>query len=127
MSTLDAMAERRQLGIKMIDRLEKMPRPQKWKVTRDFVLSQNKNLSYQDYMFIDQLQEERSRLLKDTGASASGDVRYLMSMPDFIYAALIAIDPELQDELNDKDKKVSDRAWNKLTAAFPMYQVARKI
>lgn len=127
MPTIDAIREKRELGIKMIAHIESLPRPQKWQVTREFVLSQNKNLSYQDHKFIEQVNEERKHLLKDTGASKTGDSRYLMSMPDFIYGALIAIDTDLQDELNNPDKNISSKMWQKLANAFPMYKVARKV
>lgn len=125
--TLDATTEKRQLGIKMIAHLESLPRPRNWQVTREFVLSQNKNLSYQDHKFIEQVNEERKHLLKDTGASKSGDSRYLLSMPDFIYAAIIAIDKDLQDDLNNPNKKASTKTWQQVAEAFPMYKVARKI
>jgi hypothetical protein len=124
---MDAVTERRQLGIKVIERIEALPRPEKWRVAREFILATNKNASYADYKFRESVRKERDALLKDTGASKSGDSRYLLSMPDFIYAALIATDPPLQDELNSKDKKLSDKMWNKLAYAFPEYRIARKI
>jgi hypothetical protein len=124
---MDAVTEKRQLGLQVIKRIEQLPRPEKWRVTREFVLASNKNASYADHKFVENVAKERNSMLKATGASKSGDSRYLLSMPDFIYAALIATDPDLQDELNNPDKKTSDRAWNKLAAAFPEYAIARKI
>ena len=127
MTNIDAVTAKRKLGIEMIKRLQELPRPQKWRDTREFVLNTNPKASYADHKFIESVNKERNALLKDTGASKTGDSRYLLSMPDFIYAALIAIDPDLQDELNDPDRLVSNKAWNRLANAFPEYRVARKI
>lgn len=111
----------------MIAYLEGLPRPQKWQETRHFTLQMNKHASYLDHKFIQQVNADRLALRNDlTASSKSGDSRHLLCMPDFIYGALIAIDPQLQDELNDKDKQLSDKAWKKLANAFPMYRLPRK-
>lgn len=123
---MDALTEKRQLGLQVIKRIEELPRPEKWQVTREFLLATNKNASYLDHKFIQQLKEERNNLRNDlTASSKNGDSRFLLSMPDFIYAALIATDPHLQDELNDKDRHQSTKAWKKLANAFPMYKMPR--
>lgn len=123
---MDAVTEKRQLGIQMIKRIEQLPRPEKWRVTREFLLNTNNNASYADHKFIESLNAERANLRNDlTASSKSGDSRYLLSMPDFIYAALIATDPDLQDELNDPDKNQSTKAWKKLANAFPEYRIPR--
>lgn len=123
---MDAVTEKRQLGIKMIAYLEGLPRPRKWQETRHFTLSMNKNASYADHKFIESLKAERNSLINDiTASSKSGDSRYLLSMPDFVYAAIIAVDPLLQEELNNKDHYISTKAWKKLANAFPEYKIPR--
>lgn len=122
---MDAVTETRQLGIKAIERIEAMPRSEKWRATRELVLAANPKLEPVDRKFQELVKRERDTLMSATGAGQHG--RRLLSMPDFIYAALIALDPQLKPELDSKDRPVRDRAWNSLTKAFPEYSLVRKI
>lgn len=122
---MDPVTQKRQLAVDVIKRIEQLPRPEKWRVTREFLLANNPKLVPVDYAFIKQVARERNQLHKVSGISKTGDSRYVLSMPDFMFAALIALDPWLKPELDDKDRKARDRAWNKLARAFPEYAVGK--
>jgi magnesium-transporting ATPase (P-type) len=69
--------------------------------------------------------ERESNMIKDTGASKSGDMRALFSMPQYLYAALHTLDPDFTAAQEDPER--STKLNLKLAKAFPEYRLARKI
>lgn len=123
---LTKKAEARQLGIKAIERIEKMPaRVERWRATRELVLAANPKLIPLDADFSRRVGLQREGSFTSTGAGKHG--RQILSMPDFIYFGIISMDTELAQELNNKDRVIRDRAYANLAKAFPEYRTARKI
>lgn len=122
---LTKKAEARQLGLKALERIEKLPRVEQWRAIKEFVLSANPKLIPLDNDFQRRVALQREHSFSDTGAGKHG--RQILSMPDFIYFPILAIDPSLAEELNNRDRVIRDKAYAKLTKAFPEYRTARKI
>lgn len=117
--------EDREQYLKEIERIESLPRPAKWQAIRDLVFKMHPGYIPEELAFISDLKELRETdNFKKTGASKSGDMRHLMKLPQVVYTALIALDPDLFQEMSNTSGD-SRQTWNKLYDAFPMYRVAR--
>lgn len=118
------VTEREQL-LQEVARIEGLPRPEKWHAIRDFTLKMHPGFIPAELDFIAAVTELReSNNFKKTGASKSGDMRHLMKIPQYIYTALIALDPDLFQEMASGNGG-SQQTWRKLYNAFPMYRASR--
>ena len=117
--------ERRQL-LHELERIEGLPQIQKWQATRDFVLKLHPGYVREELDFIASVKEIREKEnLKPTGASKTGALRHTMKIPQYIYTALLAVDPSLYEEMSGRNPEAQDALMKKLYKAFPMYRVAR--
>lgn len=105
--------------------IEAMPQAQRWRAIKKLLFSVKPELKALDRVFIAQVTEERSNMLNDLGASKSLSTRKLLSMPQYLYAALHVLDPEFTKQQDDPELSVKTNL--KLAEVFPEYCLARKI
>ena len=109
-----------------VARIEKLPQAQRWREIKTLLLKVKPDLVPLDNQFIQQIKEEREHnIFSDTGASKSGSTRHLMSMPQYLYAALHVIDPEFTQL--QENPETSQKVNRKLAQVFPEYRIARKV
>ena len=106
--------------------IEGLPQAQRWRAIKDLLLKTRPDIAQIDREFCQAVREEReNNMFSKTGASKSGDMRALMSLPQYLYAMLHAMDP---DFTNLQANPETNRKINlKLARAFPEYRLCEKI
>jgi len=120
----NAVNPRRAFADKVLE-IEGMPQAKRWLAIKKLLLEVKPELRALDKQFIEQVNEERLNMLNDLGASKSMSTRKLLSMPQYLYAALHVLDPEFTKQQDDPELSVITNI--KLAKVFPEYCVARKI
>lgn len=116
----------RQQQLDEIERIENLPRPHIWRATKDFVLRLHPEFRDIDRQFVEACREIREAdLTNKTASSKSGSMRNTMKIPQFIYEALIAMDPPLLEDISGKNGEAAAMMGKKLYNAFPEYRIAR--
>jgi hypothetical protein len=111
---------------KEVERIEQLPQTARWRAIKQLLFRVKPEFIPLDKEFIQAIKEEReTEMLKETGASKSGGVRKLYSMPQYMYAMLSVVDPDFQ-RLNE-DPNESKKLHLKVARAFPEYCLAKKI
>lgn len=124
---MNAQTETRNQAIDAIKQIEQLPRVQRWRAAREFLFQMKPYLRPLDNGFIKQVARQRENLRLPSGrSSVKSQGRQIIDMPDFVYFAVIAFDPVLEKELNERDVRASNRAWAKLGNAFPEYRLTRE-
>jgi hypothetical protein len=64
--------------------------------------------------------------MKSTGASKSGSMRVLVSLPEYLYIAIKAADQEFMPMSQSKNKAEIRKLQRRLWTAFPEYRLAER-
>jgi len=120
-----ALLERQAFG-REVARIEALPQMQRWREIKNLLLKTKPDLIPIDREFCQAVREEReNNMFNKTGASKSGDMRALMSLPQYLYSVLHLIDPEFTRL--QEDPQTARKTNLKLARAFPEYRLAEKI
>jgi hypothetical protein len=125
MLTDNELFKRQQFG-KAVAHIEGLPQEQRWRLIKDLLFAVKPEFVPLDKQFVEHVKFEREQnMINATGASKSGDMRALFSMPQYLYAALHALDPDFTAAQEDPER--STKLNLKLAQAFPEYRLSRKI
>lgn len=119
--------EQKEKHLKAIEKIESLPRPQKWREVKKFVLSIHPELRAIDKEYMQACKEMRQGLNSDTASSELGTLSLTMKIPTYVYQALIKFDPEIVEEASGRNKGYQYQIMQEMAKAFPEYRVARKI
>jgi hypothetical protein len=120
-----ALLERQAFG-REVARIEGLPQMERWRAIKTLLLKTKPDLIPIDREFCQAIREEReSNMFNKTGASKSGDMRALMSLPQYLYSVLHLIDPEFTRL--QEDPETSRKTNLKLARTFPEYSLAERI
>ena len=109
-----------------VEKIEGMPQMQRWRAIKELLFRVKPEFIPLDQAFCQAIREEREfNMLKETGASKSGDIRKLFSMPQYLYATLHLIDPEFTKM--QEDPVLARELNHKLARTFPEYRLAKRI
>lgn len=109
-----------------VERIEALPQTQRWRAIKNLLLETKPELREVDRQYCEAIAEERAfGMLSETGASKSGDIRRLYSMPQYMYAMLHLIDPEFTKMQEDPD--TAKKTNLKIAEVFPEYCLASRI
>lgn len=122
------LIEDRQARIRAIETIESIRgRSDRWRAIQKLMFDINPHLREDDLVHQEAVKELRLRQLASTGSSKGGDFRSLYSMPEYLYRALQAMDPEFQAMQSSKDNETVKRFNRAIWAAFPEYRTATKL
>jgi len=119
--------EQRDKHIKTIEEIEHAPRPQKWRKIKELVLELHPELVRPDDDFAQACKELRQRLSSSTASCKTGDLRNTMKIPNYIYQAIIKLDPDFMIEMSGRNHGHQLLIGKQLYKAFPEYRVARAL
>lgn len=108
-----------------VGRIEGLPQAERWRAIKNLLMKTKPDLIPIDKQFIAAIAEERQNTLNDLGATKSLSTRKLLSMPQYLYAALHILDPEFTRLQEDPDTATKTNL--KLAKVFPEYCVAKRI
>ena len=119
------IVEERTQRLNEIERIEKLPRTQKWRAMKELMLKMKPELEATDKGVCEAMREKREiDNLKSTGASKSGDMRHSLSLPEYLYLSIKAIEPDFMNF--DIMTKAEARAeTKKVWETFPEYRGCR--
>lgn len=121
--TTNVLSQRRQ-QLAAIERLDRLPQTERWREIKNLLFKIHPEYVAMDNDFCEAVAEERNlNRLTATGATKSGAMRSLITMPDYLYTALKTVDPNFIDA----QKADSKRLWRKLWQTFPEYRACEKI
>lgn len=118
--------EQKAKDLRAIERIEFMPRPQKWREIRKFVLAKHPKYAAEDREFVQACKELRQKSESSTAASKSLDLRNSMKIPNYVYQALKLLDPEIAVEMSGRNHGLQEKFGEQLYKAFPEYRIARR-
>jgi len=125
MTSEQELQQRQDFG-KAVAKIEALPQAQRWREIKNLLFKVKPDLIPLDREFVQQIKEEReTNLITDTGASKSGSIRALYSMPQYLYSALHVLDPEFTRL--QENPETSKQTNLKLAKVFPEYTIARKV
>ncbi len=111
---------------KEVERIRSLPQSQRWRECKRLLFTVKPELVAVDKGHIAAIRQERDfEMLSATGASKSGDMRRLYSMPQYMYAMLHLIDPEFTKLQEDPD--TAKKTNLKIAEVFPEYRLAQRI
>ena len=120
------MEDPRKVFAKEVERIESLPQSERWRAIKNLLFKVKPELVALDREFVQDVRERREiEAYKDTGASKSGGVRALYSMPQYLYAALHLMDPEFTRL--QEDPEASKDINLKIARTFPEYRLCRKV
>lgn len=111
--------------VKAIEQIEMAPRPEKWRLTKKFLLDLKPWLVEAEKEHCEACKEIREASQDKYAASKTGVMRNSMKLFGPVYSALIKLDPELKIELNATNKNTTPLIGKQLWEAFPEYRIAR--
>lgn len=118
----------RQARIKAIEVIESTKgRSDRWRAIQRLMFDINPGLREDDLIHQAAVKELRLKQLSQTGASKTGDFRSLYSMPEYLYRALQAMDPEFQAMQSSNDNLTVKKFNRAIWGAFPEYRIAEKV
>lgn len=118
--------EQRAKHLKTIEKIENLPRPAKWREIKKLTLALHPGLVSYDNDFAEACQELREKHESIVGASKKATLREPMKLPNYLYQALMKLDPELRAEMSGKNNGLQILIGKQLWQAFPEYRIARK-
>lgn len=116
--------EQREKHLNTIEKIEGMKRPIKWREIKKFLLSLHPEFIPIDKGFCEAVKEIRE-VSTQTASTKSGELRQTMKIPQYIYNAINALDPEVLTESSGKNKGLQQIIGKELWKAFPEYRIAR--
>jgi len=117
--------EQRQKHLRTLERIENLPRPQKWVETKKLLLELHPELVKVDHDFAEACKELRQKSTSDVGASKGFNLRQTMKIPDYVLSALRNVDPDLMEEWSGRNHGLQILIGKQLYKAFPEYRIAR--
>lgn len=117
--------EQRDKHIKTIEKIENMPRPQKWREIKKLLLDLHPELIPYDDDFSQACKELRQRSESKTGSSKDGNFRNTMKLPQYLYQAMLKLDPDMMIEMSGRNHGHQLLIGKQLYKAFPEYRIAR--
>lgn len=117
--------EQRDKYLKAIEKIETLPRPQKWREIKKFLLELHPQWKTPEKEHCQAVKEIRQKLESKTAASQSGTMRETMKLFGPVYEAMIKLDPQLMIELSGRNKGAQEKIGKQLYQAFPEYRIAR--
>jgi hypothetical protein len=126
-SSLDTVTAERKKYTDEIARIEKLrSRSDRWRAIQKLMFHINPDLREEDLIHQETVKQKRMEQLLSTGATKSGSMRSLYSMPEYLYRALQTIDPEFQ-ALQSSGDTLTVKKFNKIIwELFPEYRIAEK-
>ena len=117
--------EQKQKHIKSIEKIEFLPRPEKWHEARKLLFALHPELIPLDADHRQACKELRQALESKTATSKDGTLRNTLKVPNYVYDVIRKLDPEARDELSGKKPELQEKFSKELYAAFPEYRIAR--
>ena len=117
--------EQRAKHIKTIEKIENLPRPAKWREIKKLLLSLHPELKPVDDAFSQACKEIRQRTESKTASSKEMSIRNTMKIPNYVYQALVKLDPEIMIEMSGRNHGEQRLIGKQLYKAFPEYRIAR--
>lgn len=117
--------EQRAKHIKTIEKIENLPRPAKWREIKKLLLSLHPELKPVDDDFSQACKEIRQRTESKTASSKEMNIRNTMKIPNYVYQALVKLDPEIMIEMSGRNHGEQRLIGKQLYKAFPEYRIAR--
>ncbi|MCB1711288.1 MAG: hypothetical protein KDH96_02045 [Candidatus Riesia sp.] len=117
--------EQKDKHLRAIEKIEQMKRPQKWRAIKKLFFELHPEFTQIDADFAKACQEIREKNPDKIGMSKDGTMRNTMKIPQFLYNALIKLDPELMIEMSGRNGKEQELIGKQLYKAFPEYRTVR--
>jgi len=108
-----------------LEKIEGLPQAERWRAIKNLLFKTKPDLIALDKQFIEGIKDERANMLNDLGSTKSLSTRKLLSMPQYLYAALHILDPEFTRLQEDPDTATKTNL--KLAKVFPEYCLAKRI
>jgi len=118
--------EQREKQLKAIEKIEMAPRPEKWRLIKDFTLEIKPWLKELEHGHSAACKELRLKNENKFAASKSGTMRNSMKLFGPVYQNIIRLDPSFQTEMSGKNKGDQQKAMKQLWDAFPEWRVCRE-
>ena len=117
--------EQRDKHIKTIEKIENLKCPEKWREIRKLLFSLHPELKPVDAEFSDACKEIRQKTQSKTASSKDGNIRNTMKIPNYVYQAIVKLDPEIMIEMSGRNHGDQLLIGKQLYKAFPEYRIAR--
>lgn len=117
--------EQRAKHIKTIEKIENLPRPAKWRETKKLLLALHPELKPVDDEFAQACKEIRQKTESKTASSKEMNIRNTMKIPNYLYQAIVKLDPEIMIEMSGRNHGEQRLIGKQLYKAFPEYRIAR--
>lgn len=118
--------EQREKHIQAIEKIEMMPRPEKWREIKKLLLRLHPELKLHDDEFAQACKELRQRTESSTASSKTGNLRNTMKIPNYLYQGIIKLDPDFMVEMSGRNHGLQKLLAEQLWKTFPEYRIARK-
>ena len=111
--------------IKEIARIQGLKGAKQWKAAQQFALDINPSLAKEHEQHLRELEELREELNNPSARSASGNIRFSLSIPVTIMTVIQRFDPEFMqwDKRKFKTADGSNQMARKLMKVFPEYRI----
>lgn len=119
--------EQREKHVKTIEQIENADRPQKWRMIKKLMLELHPELVPYDDDFAQACKEIRQRTTSKTAASKAGDFRNTMKLPQYLYQAIVKLDPDIMVEMSGRNHGDQLLIGKQLYKAFPEYRICRAL
>lgn len=119
--------EQRAKHLKTIDKIEASPRPDKWREIRKLLFALHPELLPLHEDHIQACKELRQSMSSKTAASKKNDLRNMMKLPNYVYQAIVKLDPEIMIEMSGRNHGDQYLIGKQLYEAFPEYRIARSL
>lgn len=117
----------RQAQLNELERIETLGQAEKWLAIRRFMWNYNPQLKVDDQLHCQEVaRRRREETLKASGASKSGSLRAVISLPEYLYLAMKAADPAFYNATNSKNKAETRKIQRRLWDTFPEYRLAER-
>lgn len=117
--------EQKQKHLKTIEKIESLPRPDKWREIKKLLFELHPYLVPIEKDHVEACKELRQKNENKYASSKSDTMRNSMKLFAPVYSAMTKLDPELKVEMSGKNKGDQELIGKQLYAAFPEYRVAR--
>lgn len=117
----------RQSQLKELERIETLGQVERWRAIRTLMWNMSPQAKADDKVHCEEVaRRRRMEMGKATGASKSGSMRALVSLPEYLYLTIKAADPDFMPMSQSKDKAQIRKLQRRLWTAFPEYRLAEK-
>jgi len=119
--------EQRAKHVRTIEKIENLPRPEKWREIKKLILELHPELVAYDNDFSQACKEWRQNTQSKTAASKGFSLRNTMKLPNYLLDALRKLDPDLDVEMSGRNHGLQLLIGKQLYQAFPEYRIARTL